>query len=193
LTEWHRRKQHEALVDYHRSMANWLVPLITGVLGAAAVVTGVLVTQRSERRQAHEDRLWTERASLYVEILAWANDVNAWALRRTPGPGAPLQPKPGSLPRLLHARVIAFAGPSVRRWAEAVDYELLDPDEPPMPACQLHVLADALQDAVQLEIQQLRSRSEREHVQMGIGQGSLQNLFRGQGPRPRPPDTPAIS
>ena len=31
------------------------------------------------------DRLWKERATIHVEILAWANDVNAWTLWRRSG------------------------------------------------------------------------------------------------------------
>jgi hypothetical protein len=172
------------------AVTSWLVPLITGILSAGAVVTGVVVTQRSERRRTHEDRLWTERASIYVEILAWANDVNAWALRRTPGPGAPLPARPPPLARLQYARVLAFAGQAVRDFVETVDYELLRAPDPPEPTAMLHVQADALQDAIQQELQQRPSRSAREQRRMGIGQGSLQNLLLGRGPRPRPPDAP---
>jgi hypothetical protein len=31
---------------------------------------------------AGADGPWKERATIHVEILAWANDVNAWTLRR---------------------------------------------------------------------------------------------------------------
>jgi hypothetical protein len=172
-------------------MASWLVALITGVLTAGAAVAAVVVTQRGERARIHEDRLWKERASVYVEILAWANDVNAWALRRTSGRGQPLPERPATLPRLLHARVLAFAGTAVRDHVEAVDYELMYAEEPPEHATGLHVQADALQDAVQQELQHLRSRSRREQIRMGIGHGSLQNLGRGHGPRPHRPDDPA--
>jgi len=182
-----RRPQWVATIT---AMASWLVPLITAILGAVAVVTGVLLTQRGERDRTHEDRLWAERASISVEVLAWANDVNAWALRRTSGPTALLPPRPGPLPRLQHARVLAFAGPAVRDLVETVDYELMRAPEPPDYAIGLHVQADALQDAVQQELQHRRSRSRREQRRMGIGHRSLQNLFLGRGPRLRPPDPP---
>ena len=171
-------------------MATWLVGLITGVLSAGAAVSAVVFTQRGERNRTHEDRLWTERASIYVEVLAWANEVNAWALRRTLGPGAPLLPRPAPLARLQHARVLAFAGTAVHDFVEAVDYELLNAPEPPEPAVHLHLQADALQDAIQQELQRRRSRSKREQRRMGIGYRSQQNLVLGQGPRPRPPDAP---
>ncbi|SRR5712691_2265761 len=168
-----------------------LAALVTGVITAAAAVLAVLITMRGERARLHEDRLWTERAAMYVELLAWANDVNVWALRRKPGPAEPLPARPPPLPRLLFARVLAFAGPIVRDHVETVDYELLVADEPPEYAVRLHVEADALQDAVQLDLQQMRDRSKREKDHMGIGQRSLQNLGQGHGPRPRPPDPPA--
>jgi len=167
-------------------MATWLVGLITGLLSAGAAVSAVVITQRSERGRTHEDRLWTERASIYVEILAWANDVNAWALRRTFGPGAPLPPRPAPLARLQYARVLAFAGSTVRDFVEDVDYELLNAPEPPDHAVRLHVQADALEDAIQQELQQRRSRSKREQQRMRIGQRSLRNLGLGRGPRPMP-------
>jgi hypothetical protein len=152
------------------AMASWLVALITGVLSAGGVVTGVVLTQHSERSRTHEDRLWAERASIYVEVLAWANDVNAWALRRTSGPGVPVSARPEPLARLQHARVLAFAGSAVRDSVETVDYELLCAPEPPEHAVRLHVQADALQDAIQQELQR-RSRSRREQRRMGVGQG----------------------
>jgi hypothetical protein len=98
------------------------------------------------------DRLWEERATIHVEILAWANDINAWALWRRSGRGEPLRARPTALPRLLHARVLAFAGPAVREHVETVDYQLLIAEEPPEYATRLHAEADALQDAMQLEI-----------------------------------------
>lgn len=181
------RSQRAATIT---AMATWPVGLITGVLTAVAAVSAVVLTQRSERDRTHEDRLWTERASIYVEVLAWANDVNAWALRRTLGPGAPLPLRPAPLTRLQHARVLAFSGTAVRDFVEAVDYELLTAPEPPDHAIRLHVEAEALQDAIQQELQWRRSRSKREQQRMGIGQRSLQNLGQGRGPRPRPPDVP---
>jgi hypothetical protein len=135
------------------------------------------------------DRLWKERATIHVEILAWANDVNAWALWRRSGRGEPLRARPTALPRLLHARVLAFAGFAVREHLETVDYQLLIVEELPEYATRLHAEADALQDAMQPEIQHGRSRSKREKRRMGIGQ-SPQNLLFGRGPRPRPPDPP---
>jgi hypothetical protein len=57
-------------------MDTWLVALVTGLLTVTGTVMGVLVTQHGERARNQEDRLWSERASVYVEILAWANDVN---------------------------------------------------------------------------------------------------------------------
>jgi hypothetical protein len=171
-------------------MASWLTPLITGVLTGAAAVIAVLVTHRGEQARNHEDRLWKERATVYVVILAWANDVNAWALRRTGGQGELLPARPAALPRLQHARVLAFGGAAVRDHVETVDYELLCAPEPPEPAVRLHVEADALQDAVQQEIQYRRSRSARERRRMAIGHRSLQNLGLGRGARPRRPDPP---
>jgi hypothetical protein len=94
---------------------DWLGPLATGAITATAAVIAVLITQRGEHARLHEDRLWKERAALYVELLAWANDVNAWALRRPAGPGEPASVRPSPLPRLMHARVLAFAGPMVQR------------------------------------------------------------------------------
>jgi hypothetical protein len=172
------------------AVATWLGPLAAGAITGAAALIAVLVTQRGERTRIHEDRLWKERATIYAEILAWANDVNAWALRRTPGPGEPLPARPLPLPRLQHARVVVFAGPAVRDSVETVDYELTCAPEPPEPAVQLHVDADALQDAVQQEIQFRHVRSARERRRMSIGHASLQNLLFGRGPRPRRPDPP---
>jgi hypothetical protein len=172
------------------AMASWLVALSTGVLTAAAAVIAVLVTQRGERTRNHEDRVWKERATIYVEILAWANDVNAWALRRTSGPSEPLPARPAPLPRLHYARVLAFAGPAVCDLVETVEYELVSAPEPPEHTVRLHVEADALQDAVQQEIQYRRIRPDRERRRLGIGQRSLHNLGMGRDPRPRRPDPP---
>jgi hypothetical protein len=124
-------------------MDSWLVALITGVLTVSGTVMGVLVTQRGERVRNQEDRLWRERASVYVEILAWANDVNAWALRRRAGPGELLPSRPAALPRLQYARVLAFAGAAVREHIEKVEYELMVASDSPDHAVGLHVQADA--------------------------------------------------
>jgi hypothetical protein len=79
---------------------------------------------------------------------------------------------------------------TVREHVETVEYELLVALDPPEHAVGVHVQADALQDAIQLELQQLRARSKRERQRMSIGHASLQNLMFGRGPRPRRPDAP---
>jgi hypothetical protein len=139
---------------------------------------------------AGADGPWKERATIHVEILAWANDVNAWTLRRRSGRGEPLRARPAALPRLPHARVLAFAGSAAREHVETVDYQLLITEEPPEYATRLHAEADALQDVMQLEIQHGRSRSKREKRRTGTVQSPQNPLF-GRGPRPRPPNPPA--
>jgi len=50
-------------------------PLIVGVITATAALSGVLLTQYSQRRLSQESRVWQERARLYVELIAWGRNV----------------------------------------------------------------------------------------------------------------------
>jgi hypothetical protein len=44
----------------------------SGAIGAIAALGGVVITQRSERRKAHEDRVWQARIGVYTRIYEWA-------------------------------------------------------------------------------------------------------------------------
>ena len=42
---------------------------------ATAALSGVLLTQYSQRRLSQESRVWQEQARLYVELIAWGRNV----------------------------------------------------------------------------------------------------------------------
>lgn len=46
---------------------------IGAATGAAAALVGVLITQRSARRVAHEDRVWLHRAKAYEAAWVWSD------------------------------------------------------------------------------------------------------------------------
>jgi hypothetical protein len=52
-----------------------LTGLITGVVGVAGALAGVLLTHRGQRRVAHETRVWERQAQVYVELIAWGRNV----------------------------------------------------------------------------------------------------------------------
>jgi hypothetical protein len=49
--------------------------LITGLVGIGGALAGVLLTQRGQRRIAHETRNWEQQARVYVELIAWGRNV----------------------------------------------------------------------------------------------------------------------
>jgi len=132
------------------------------------------------------DRLWRERAVTYVAVVAWANDVNAWALRRRGRPGEPLPDSPALLSRDLHARVVAFAGSDVLDSVNRLEASLnvSNVGDTQIDA-GTHWAADALIDAIQQELRHERPRSPSQKRRLGIGQWSQQDLTFGAGPQPR--------
>lgn len=42
---------------------------LSALLGAVAALGGVLITQRSQRRNAHADRIWTQRTAAYGALF----------------------------------------------------------------------------------------------------------------------------
>jgi hypothetical protein len=47
--------------------------LVGAAVGACAALVGVLITQRSARRVAHEDRVWLHRAEAYEAAWVWSD------------------------------------------------------------------------------------------------------------------------
>jgi hypothetical protein len=45
--------------------------LISAGIGGVTALAGVLITQRSERKKAHADRVWKERAACYIQLYSW--------------------------------------------------------------------------------------------------------------------------
>lgn len=46
--------------------------IASGAIGAVAALGGVVITQRSERKKAHEDRVWQPRIKIYLIVYQWA-------------------------------------------------------------------------------------------------------------------------
>lgn len=44
--------------------------LISASIGGITALLGVLITQRSERKKAHADRVWQERTRCYVLLFS---------------------------------------------------------------------------------------------------------------------------
>jgi hypothetical protein len=51
-----------------------LATVAAGLLTAIAALGGVLITQQSERRKAHADRVWVQRSSVYEQLFAWVRE-----------------------------------------------------------------------------------------------------------------------
>jgi hypothetical protein len=49
--------------------------LISAAIGGVTALAGVLITQRSERKKAHADRVWKERSACYMRLYSWSS---AW-------------------------------------------------------------------------------------------------------------------
>ena len=47
--------------------------LISAGVGGLTALAGVLITQRSERKKAHADRIWKERAECYTRRIRGTN------------------------------------------------------------------------------------------------------------------------
>jgi hypothetical protein len=58
--------------------------LISAGIGGVTALAGVLITQRSERKKAHADRVWKERATCYVQLYSWCA---AWVNYLMEAPG----------------------------------------------------------------------------------------------------------
>ena len=160
-------------------------PVLAGALTGFAALLAVLLSQRGERCRAQEDRLWQQRVLAYTELVVWADEVNAWSLGRKPRTAQDRPSVSDLVGRDLHARLLVYAGPDVRRWLEATETELecLPPEQE--LAIGVHTRADALLDAVQQELLHMRVRTHREGRRLGVGQCSLRDLGRGAGPRYR--------
>jgi hypothetical protein len=166
-------------------VASWLGPVLAGAITAVAAVGAVLVSQRAERRRAHDDRLWQQRAAAYADLLAWANEFNAWSLGRRPRGMLTRPSKPDVVGRQLHARLSTNAGPEVAHWLESTETQLENAPEDADMAIAVHTRAEALADAVTQELLHLRVRGRRERRRIGVGGRSLQDLGRGAAPRYR--------
>jgi hypothetical protein len=87
--------------------------LITGVITAGVALAGVYLTQRSQQRLVHDSQVVAERARVYVELIAWARELEYAARDRRPLPH-------GSPPDETWDRAWAYASLDVLRAANAV-------------------------------------------------------------------------
>jgi hypothetical protein len=55
-------------------------PLLSAIVGGAAALVGVVLSQRSERRKAHADRVWQKRSAIYLAAYRWAEVEGSRAL-----------------------------------------------------------------------------------------------------------------
>jgi hypothetical protein len=87
--------------------------LVTGAVTGTVALTGVYLTQRSQERLVHDSRIWTERARVYVELIAWARAIEYAARERRalPDSGPPTE---------TWDRAWAYASLEVLRAANAV-------------------------------------------------------------------------
>ncbi|MEU2717008.1 hypothetical protein [Streptomyces sp. NPDC007205] len=103
--------------------------IVGGVIALAGSVTSTWLQARRQRDLAHDERMWTRRADLYVELLA-ADGAEASPTRGHPSDlDVPPDPAVELSLTQLRARVDAFASVHVARlWREAVerDQELID-------------------------------------------------------------------
>ena len=51
-----------------------MIGMDEAVFGLLGIVMGTLLTQRGARRLSGEDRLWSRRADLYLQLLDWLRD-----------------------------------------------------------------------------------------------------------------------
>ena len=89
----------------------------SAIVGAIAALGGVWVTQRSERRRAHDDRIWSQRLDVYVTLMSWAENWRRFgSYHSRSGRGwassVPRQPDP-LLPGDEYAKLQAFASGAV--------------------------------------------------------------------------------
>jgi hypothetical protein len=52
--------------------------LLSTLIGALVGLGGVLVSQRSERKKAHADRVWAARAQIYQRLYQHADEYETW-------------------------------------------------------------------------------------------------------------------
>jgi hypothetical protein len=52
--------------------------LLSTLIGALVGLGGVLVSQRSERKKAHADRVWAQRAQIYQRLYQYADEYGTW-------------------------------------------------------------------------------------------------------------------
>jgi len=87
--------------------------VVTGAVTGAVALTGVYLAQRGQERLVHDSRIWTERARVYVELIAWARAIEYAARERRPLPH-------GDPPQETWDRAWAYASLEVLRAANAV-------------------------------------------------------------------------
>jgi hypothetical protein len=94
--------------------------LISAGIGGATALAGVLITQRSERKKAHADRVWTERSTCYVQLYSWCGEWIKY-LMAAPGfgrhmmkdPDAKLPKEPPDLAEDAWARIFVYSSSDV--------------------------------------------------------------------------------
>jgi hypothetical protein len=87
-------------------------PVLTAIVGAAAVLLGQWLTRRGIAWQAQTDRLWEARSALYLEILSWCDEQES-AMDSEDFGEIPL-PMNEEMTEDLHRRIIAFGSRAVR-------------------------------------------------------------------------------
>jgi hypothetical protein len=123
--------------------------LITGLITATVALAGVYLTQRGQERLSHDGRVWSERARVYVELIAWARNIEYAARDRGP---LPERDPPGD----TWDRAWAYASLDVLRAANAVR-EMVSPGAIGFEAVE--AAARTLRIAARDELQSRRSRS----------------------------------
>ena len=91
--------------------------LLGAIVGAFASLAGVVISQRGQRKIAHEGRIWEHRLACYASLLGYIDSLNQWIESCEVGPRSGRRiftTRPPDLPSDLHGQMV-YASASVQR------------------------------------------------------------------------------